>query len=427
MKHLIHRKIRGFLVLFYIPCICIAQPMVKTQLESLNQNWKVRICSVPAVMESKISLPEKELIRLHLILVETELRKNIPVGFNREQVKNRMHCLDILHSYGLNGAFPQNSHFSNRVPVFIDENGTYCAVGQLVKETGSEVLTKQISRENNYAYIMDMHYAELDTWAERNGFLKEELAWIQPCYCSTPSPGIIWNVSCYGGADGAWIPAVPSSVPAPYTYSWSQNGSPTFCGGCGLTAGTCTCIVTDGNGNPHLYTATVTQPTALADSLTNTAASCGTCADGTASATASGGTPPYTYSWNPAPGSGQGTPHASWLSPGTYTCCITDNNSCQTCKTVTIGFTTSILKLNLPLSPGFVVQPNPFYETVIVEADYIDSSAELIVYDVIGKETLRQKISPGRIYLNTSGFSRGFYFFVVMSNHVYSVQKLVRN
>src|SRR6185295_19278911 len=55
--------------------------------------------------------------------------------------------------------------------------------------------------------------------------------------------------------------------------------------------------------------------------------------NGSATVTVSGGTPGYTYSWAPAGGNAA---TASSLAAGTYTCTITDANSCTTTQTVSI-------------------------------------------------------------------------------------------
>lgn len=72
--------------------------------------------------------------------------------------------------------------------------------------------------------------------------------------------------------------------------------------------------------------------------------SCSAC-NGTASVALSGGTGPFTYSWSPAPGGGQGTPNATGLCAGVYTVTVTDQLSCSppTTLAITVGSTTSTL------------------------------------------------------------------------------------
>jgi PKD repeat protein len=62
-------------------------------------------------------------------------------------------------------------------------------------------------------------------------------------------------------------------------------------------------------------------------------ANCGTCADGIAIASPSGGTAPYTYSWS----TGETTSSVSGLTVGTYTVCINDFNGCSDCALVSIN------------------------------------------------------------------------------------------
>jgi PKD repeat protein len=70
--------------------------------------------------------------------------------------------------------------------------------------------------------------------------------------------------------------------------------------------------------------------------------SCGTCPNGYAYATNTGGTSPYTYVWQTIPI--QTTDMAAGLLPGTYTVCITDANACSSCASVTID--TCALQVN---------------------------------------------------------------------------------
>ncbi len=72
----------------------------------------------------------------------------------------------------------------------------------------------------------------------------------------------------------------------------------------------------------------------LSVTATSTSASCGTCPDGTASATATGGTLPYSYLWN----NGATTSNISGILPGYYQVCVTDVNGCNQCDYIYVGY-----------------------------------------------------------------------------------------
>lgn len=74
--------------------------------------------------------------------------------------------------------------------------------------------------------------------------------------------------------------------------------------------------------------------------FTATPATCSAC-DGTATATVTGGTPPYTYAWDAA-ANNQTTQTATNLCPGNYDVTITDANGCTATNTVTITQTGAI-------------------------------------------------------------------------------------
>ncbi|MCA6361546.1 MAG: PKD domain-containing protein [Bacteroidetes bacterium] len=65
-------------------------------------------------------------------------------------------------------------------------------------------------------------------------------------------------------------------------------------------------------------------------------ASCATCADGVLSATALGGTAPYTYAWS----NGDTGSTVSGLLPGQYVVCATDANGCSSCDTAYVAVQT---------------------------------------------------------------------------------------
>jgi hypothetical protein len=139
------------------------------------------------------------------------------------------------------------------------------------------------------------------------------------------------NVSCNGGNNGT-ATVTSSGGTAPYTYSWSPSGGTTATAS-NLVAGTYTCTVKDVNQCSSLKTVTITQPTVLLAATTQTNVSCNGGNNGIATASASGGSAPYTYSWSP---SGATTATQSNLAAGTYTCTVKDVNQCSATKTVTI-------------------------------------------------------------------------------------------
>lgn len=141
------------------------------------------------------------------------------------------------------------------------------------------------------------------------------------------------NVECNGGNDGEASVSV-SGGSGSYDYTWNtvpvQNG-PTATG---LTAGTYEVAIEDGNGCEQIETIVVTQPDAITATVTFDNVSCNSLADGTATASASGGTGNLSYSWNTVPV--QNGPTATGLTAGTYTVEITDENDCTILETVTI-------------------------------------------------------------------------------------------
>jgi gliding motility-associated-like protein len=138
------------------------------------------------------------------------------------------------------------------------------------------------------------------------------------------------NVDCNGACNGSATVTIGGGTP-PYSYLWMPSGGtgPTATG---LCAGTYTLTATDANGCTITQVVTITEPTAVTATTSFVTATCGN-ANGSATATPSGGVPPYTYLWTP---SGQITQTATNLLAGTYTCDITDFNGCLITVTVTV-------------------------------------------------------------------------------------------
>ncbi len=136
------------------------------------------------------------------------------------------------------------------------------------------------------------------------------------------------DVSCFGGADGtATVGGVGGN--GPYTFVWNTVPLQNSATATGLAAGFYVVTITDINNCTGNIEIEISQPpTPLSASVAITNPNCSTLSTGEVSATALGGTPPYTYAWTIA-GAGN-TQSVSNVSAGTYTLTVTDDNGCIT-------------------------------------------------------------------------------------------------
>ncbi|MFM7218453.1 MAG: hypothetical protein ACKO1U_10575, partial [Bacteroidota bacterium] len=129
------------------------------------------------------------------------------------------------------------------------------------------------------------------------------------------------TIRCFGGSATITVTATGGTSPYTGTGSFSRN------------AGAYSFTVTDANGCTATTGGTLTQPTALSATVSTTNATTVGGNNGAATASVSGGTSPYTYSWS----NGATTATASGLRAGSYTVTITDANGCTTTATGSVG------------------------------------------------------------------------------------------
>ncbi|TDO95638.1 gliding motility-associated C-terminal domain-containing protein [Flavobacterium sp. 245] len=150
---------------------------------------------------------------------------------------------------------------------------------------------------------------------------------------------------CYGDSNGK-ATVTPVGGNGDYTYLW-DNGE-TTAQATGLNAGTHTVTVTDKLGYKTTCTVTIGQPSApLTATKSQINPGCGGAATGSATVVASGGTAPYTYSWNTNPV--QTTATASNLAAGNYTVIITDSKGCKYSESFEIIDGDSVIPVINPL------------------------------------------------------------------------------
>ncbi|TND03488.1 MAG: Adhesin AidA-related [Bacteroidetes bacterium] len=157
----------------------------------------------------------------------------------------------------------------------------------------------------------------------------------------------VTNVGCYNACNGTATATVINGT-GPYTYLWNDPSTQTTMTAGNLCAGSYSVTVTDFNGCTAMAGATITQPAIFAASISQSSnVSCAGACDGSATATTTGGTAPYSFMWLPG---NQSSASVNNMCAGTYTVNVTDANGCSATTTVTItepiAITTSILGTN---------------------------------------------------------------------------------
>ncbi|MAC94148.1 MAG: hypothetical protein CMC96_01470 [Flavobacteriales bacterium] len=144
------------------------------------------------------------------------------------------------------------------------------------------------------------------------------------------STATVNNVSCNGGSDGSAV-VTPSGGRTPYTYLWDNNQTTDTV--TNLAAGNHSVTITDSSGCTFVSSINITEPATLTVSTNvDFDASCFGLSDGTAYATPSGGTAPYTYLWS----DNQAQDTARNLGAGSYQLTVTDQNGCTATSSVSI-------------------------------------------------------------------------------------------
>lgn len=163
---------------------------------------------------------------------------------------------------------------------------------------------------------------------DANGCTLEQTVEVSSFLCAISSQNNVVNVSCASANDGAISISLVGGE-APFTYSWSNGASGSAINN--LAGGTYTVEITDANGCGFISTATVTEPSPLSPIEMETVNPlCPNDASGSATATITGGTTPYTYLWSNGTTSNMLTNAAS----GNYSIQISDANGCQSSASV---------------------------------------------------------------------------------------------
>src|SRR5579862_4231712 len=119
----------------------------------------------------------------------------------------RKHILELFDAYIAKGTTPKNEHLPWRTPVFIDDEGTICAVGFLIEQTAGRPVADKIATTHRYSYLEEIAAAmpEVRDWVAASGLTLEELSLIQPGYEGPEIDHVVaWNPKQDKVPDGAY-------------------------------------------------------------------------------------------------------------------------------------------------------------------------------------------------------------------------------
>lgn len=183
-----------------------------------------------------------------------------------------------------------------------------------------------------------------------------------PCSFSVNVSSV--DASCHGGSDGS-ATVIVSGATLPYSYSWSMDTTLTSQVATGLAAGTYSVTITDVTGCSVVTGFTIGQPSApLIVLVSGIDPSCSSGWDGSATASVSGGTAPYSYNWNTDPVQTAAT--ATGLAGGMYTVTVTDLNGCIASDSILLDTVTPVTAVITGIDS--ICQEQDYPQTVLLIA-----------------------------------------------------------
>ncbi len=235
------------------------------------------------------------------------------------------------------------------------------------------------------------------TITDANGCVVSQTACITQAPIFSSFATISNPILCNGNSATVLVAATGGTSP--------YSGTGTFT----VPAGNYNYSVSDVNGCNSIVPITISTPTAITLSANSTDELLGN--DGTATASVSGGTAPYSYLWTP---SGQTGATASGLSAGTYNIDVTDANGCTESTQVQVG---SQVGLNEYGSSDIIsIYPNPATDLLYISSLIENDPIEIKIYSIDGQllRTLDFK-NDKVVCLSIDQWSKGVYHVHVKS------------
>lgn len=244
------------------------------------------------------------------------------------------------------------------------------------------------------------------------------------------------NVSCNGGNNGSATVTATGGTPG-YTYVWSGGGTSTTKSS--LSSGTYNVTVRDTKSCSSISNVTITQPTQIVFGATAKSCSNASPCTGTVTPSVSGGTPPYTYSWNTNPI--QTTLTATGICVGNFnkTITVTDYLGCPRSKRIKVKILSCLKSISIEDSiitenkNSILLYPNPVSSqlSIFVESDERSGENAIIeidIYNLLGELISKDKkeIIYGQTVLkDVTYLSPGLYLVTIINQEERFTQRIL--
>lgn len=223
------------------------------------------------------------------------------------------------------------------------------------------------------------------------------------------------DISCNGASDGEATAAASGGTGA-LTYAWSNGQTGLVASNLSATAYTVT--ITDANGCTTNAAIVVSEPAVLSGTVVDNG-------NGTATASATGGTAGYSYQWDAAAGNQTTAMATGLVHNGTYSVTITDANGCTTVTSVTVN----IVGLGqIPSLASFDVIPNPNAGTFQIQVNFtVAKDATVRLTNVLGQVLKEYNYSDASfsIPVELTDQASGVYFVILQTGAQSITKKIV--
>ncbi|MBL4657754.1 MAG: T9SS type A sorting domain-containing protein, partial [Flavobacteriales bacterium] len=236
------------------------------------------------------------------------------------------------------------------------------------------------------------------------------------------------DVNCFGDATGSITLTVTGGA-TPYTFAW-DNGGGTNQNVTSAAAGNYQVTVTDANGCTSMTVGSIGQPAfALVTTAVGTDETASGASDGSITATADDGTPPYQPSWTGPAGYTSTSLSLSGLAPGQYILNVTDANGCVQTEQVTIAAGVDAIG-EIANDVVFKIYPNPNTGQFIVELNNLNNEVyQLEIRNILGQVTFSENVNEknGNFYqqVDLTSSETGVYFISLTNDEGKITKKLV--